>query len=190
MKKYLLVGFILLSGCAYYGPSGLFGGYTETALNEDTYKVSYRGNGYCTRDQAADYLLRRAAELTLNNGYKYFVILAANSDNDASYYNTPATVNVNTSSNVSGNLYGWNSGNNYYGNYYESGNSYSNATIYPSQTVQVNHYADTAIVKMFHKRRPGLLDANLIMQKYVRPMSQKSINKSFMQAVVNDLNKK
>jgi hypothetical protein len=51
------------------------GGYSDTALAPDVYKISFGGNGYTTQERATDFAVLRAAELTLSHGYRYFGII-------------------------------------------------------------------------------------------------------------------
>jgi len=105
----LLLSSILLSGCATtYQSSGYSGGYSETQLDENVFKVAFRGNGYTGRERVADFTLLRSAELTIENGYKYFAVVDANSYTKNSTYTTPTTSNTTAS------VYG--SGNYAYGN--------------------------------------------------------------------------
>jgi len=71
---------IFLTGCATsYGPLGPRGGYSETRLSEDEFLVSFRGNPLLAPEKAREYCLIRCAELTLENGGKYFIIWADSS---------------------------------------------------------------------------------------------------------------
>ena len=56
-------------------PGGLFGGYRDMQLAPDTFRISFVGNGYVSKGRAQDYAMRRAAEITLRHGYRYFVVL-------------------------------------------------------------------------------------------------------------------
>ena len=71
---------LIVAGCATtYGPryeraSGPRDyGYYDTQLDENRYRVQYRASegGY----YAEDYAMRRAAELTLNQGYDWFQVI-------------------------------------------------------------------------------------------------------------------
>lgn len=68
----------LLGACATsaptpYGPAGAGGyGYAETRVESDRYIVTFSGNSSTTAGQAEGYALRRAAELTLQEGYDWF----------------------------------------------------------------------------------------------------------------------
>ena len=72
----------LLSSCTTpYQPNGTGGGYSEIAYNRDTYYVAFHGNQNTSQETMESYLLRRAAELTVNKGYRYFVLI--------NYYSNP-----------------------------------------------------------------------------------------------------
>ena len=93
MKNLILIALVLLlQGCVTaYQKSGFSGGYSETQLDENVFIVSFRGNGYTGRERVADFTLLRSAELALENGYKYFAIINANSYTSHSTYTTPTT---------------------------------------------------------------------------------------------------
>ena len=75
----ILVLPIILSACATtYQPQGLSGGFSETQLDTNVFKVSFRGNGYTHAERAEDLALLRSAELTLKNGLPISQLLIAN----------------------------------------------------------------------------------------------------------------
>ena len=51
------------------------GGYTDRKLADDRYEVTFAGNMLTTRQRVEDYLLFRAAELTLEHGYDWFQVI-------------------------------------------------------------------------------------------------------------------
>lgn len=66
---------LLLGACATpYQKQGLTGGFTETQLSPETYRISFKANTLTSADQVQDFTLLRAAELTLENGHRYFVV--------------------------------------------------------------------------------------------------------------------
>lgn len=72
MKKILItaVSAITLTACMTpYTSDGLLGGYSETQVAENVWKVSFQGNGYTSRERAENMALLRSAELTLQEGY-------------------------------------------------------------------------------------------------------------------------
>jgi hypothetical protein len=54
---------------------GATGGFSELQLSSDVYRVAFRGNGYTSPDRVIDFALLRAAELTLLQGARYFVVV-------------------------------------------------------------------------------------------------------------------
>jgi hypothetical protein len=48
------------------------GGYSETRLNADRWRVTFSGNTLTSRETVERYLLYRAAELTVSQGYDWF----------------------------------------------------------------------------------------------------------------------
>ena len=72
------------SGPTPYQPgAGYQGGYTESRLENDRYRVSFKGNSLTNRETVENYLLFRAAELTLQNGYDTFTIVNRDTDKDS-----------------------------------------------------------------------------------------------------------
>lgn len=85
MTKCLLLGAaalaLALGGCATstpYQPASasnrVSGGYSEVRLAPDRYRVTFSGNTLTSRDKVEGYLLYRAAELTPQQGYDWFLI--------------------------------------------------------------------------------------------------------------------
>lgn len=66
----------LLTGCATaYQPDGVTGGYSDQRLSADTEQVSFRGNRFNSPETLHSYLLRRCADVTIQNGYTYFMLV-------------------------------------------------------------------------------------------------------------------
>jgi len=77
----------LLVGCATgYHPESFSGGFKEYQVSSDSYVIGFSGNGYTSSGTTYEYTLRRAAELTLEKGYKYFIIKKSTSDVRRSSY--------------------------------------------------------------------------------------------------------
>ena len=171
------LSFILssLAGCSTgYHPANLLGrGYSEMALSQDTYVVSFNGNGLTSEGTVQSYLLRRCAELTLNSGYKYFVVITGKTSVDGSIMQTPTTVNVNST----GNYRGFGSGTTTYYGYRSHSNfdvmggssSSTHATINHGTQYQVNRYTSRVVVKMFknNKNLPQALNAKVILSNFI-----------------------
>lgn len=75
LSFFLIILFI--SGCATsYHPENRRGyGFNEKQLSEQSYLVSFRGNSRTSPIEVQHMLLRRCAELTIQKGYSYFLIL-------------------------------------------------------------------------------------------------------------------
>ena len=60
-------------------------GYTDQRLTENRYRVTYAGGNATTREEVEDFLLRRAAEVTLDSGYSHFVFDARDTSAETYY---------------------------------------------------------------------------------------------------------
>lgn len=69
--------------------SGAHGGYSDQQLSPDRYLVRFHGNELTSRDRVEGYLLYRAAELSLQQGYDWFTILDRHTEHDTRTYVTP-----------------------------------------------------------------------------------------------------
>jgi len=82
---------LALTACATatpYQPIKNGVGYAEQRLESNRYKVTFAGNSSTPRQTVENYLLYRAAEVTLQNGYDYFVQADANTDAQTTYSQT------------------------------------------------------------------------------------------------------
>lgn len=103
MKKLsaLIVAVSLLSGCSTgYQKMDHSCGYSDMKLSSNTYLVEYTSNAYTGHSTNIKHALRRAAELTKANGYKYFKV--ANSTDTSSRYTQPVTATTTTMADVFG----------------------------------------------------------------------------------------
>jgi hypothetical protein len=76
-RALMLAAVLALSACATaapYGPAAKPGGpgYSELRIENDRYRVTYRGAP--NEIAASDYALLRAADLTLAQGYDHFIV--------------------------------------------------------------------------------------------------------------------
>jgi hypothetical protein len=80
----------LLAGCVSpYAPYGPFGGYSDTELAPDFYRIVFHGNNHTTRERTEDMTLLRASELTLKEGFAYFAILQQQNGDEGLVLNQP-----------------------------------------------------------------------------------------------------
>lgn len=79
MRKLLVaVLSVVLFGCATpYQPFELFGrgGYQDRQISNDTYQISYYGNGATNLQTLNSLLLYRTAEIASDKGFDYFEVL-------------------------------------------------------------------------------------------------------------------
>jgi len=74
------------SGPTPYQPGAGRGdtGYAESKIENDRYRISFKGNSLTERETVENYLLYRAAELTLQNGFDTFTIVNRDTDKNSS----------------------------------------------------------------------------------------------------------
>lgn len=138
-KLFIIVIVLLFSGCSTsYQSKGFSGGYSEIQLDEDVFKVTFNGNGYTGREKAADFTLLRSAELTLQNGYAYFVIV------DAGRYVTNSTYTTPTTTSTTASTYG--ASNYAYGN--------AQSTTYGGQTYNISKPSSSNVILLL-KEKPA-----------------------------------
>lgn len=65
---------------------GIHGGYSEQQLGNNRFRVRFHGNELTSRERVETYLLYRAAELTLANGYDWFSIAERHTEHDVERY--------------------------------------------------------------------------------------------------------
>ncbi len=78
---------VLLSACATptpYAPAAMTAGYnpgySDQRLEDNRYRITFAGNDETKRETVENYLLYRAAELTLDSGYDWFQIVNRGTD--------------------------------------------------------------------------------------------------------------
>lgn len=70
-----------LTGCATsYQAFGLRGGYKDIQQDADTWRVRVDGNSLCSREMIEQFTSRRCAEITLENGKRYYEVISQNID--------------------------------------------------------------------------------------------------------------
>ncbi|MFZ5747348.1 MAG: CC0125/CC1285 family lipoprotein [Pseudomonadota bacterium] len=89
----LLAGGLALASCATptpYGPATGTGsyrtGYSDEQIEADRFRISFAGNSLTSRETVERYLLFRAAELTVQNGYDYFILTSRDTEKKSETY--------------------------------------------------------------------------------------------------------
>lgn len=83
-----------LAACATstpYGPASGSNpyGFSDQRIEENRYRVVFRGNSSTTREAVETFLLYRAAELTAQSGYDYFVVTEQDTETNKRYSASP-----------------------------------------------------------------------------------------------------
>lgn len=73
----VLLVLLLLSGCTAYHSRGVLGdGYSEENLGHDRWRVTYAVNLLTSRQRIDTLLLFRCAEMTVEKGFSYFLVVS------------------------------------------------------------------------------------------------------------------
>jgi hypothetical protein len=141
MRALIAVFFtVFLSACATtYQPDGFSGGFSETQLDTNVFRVSFRGNGMTRAERAEELALLRSAELTLKNGFTHFVVIYSQSRERHGSYTTP------TQSYTTANATAY--GNSAYGT--------AQTTTYGGQTIHISRPSTTNTIMCF-KGKPDI----------------------------------
>ncbi len=134
---------LFIAGCATtYGPVGFGGGFSDTVLQSDVFRVSFRGNGFTSEERVADFALLRAADLAIYKEYPYFIVVDEKGSSSTGYINTPVYANTQGTYSSYGNT-----------GYYQGKNSYSGG-----HSVPVNKHSASLTIKCFMEKPdfPGI----------------------------------
>lgn len=162
MKNLICIAlFFCLVGCTGYQKMGSgfwYGGYNELKLSNDTYAVEYASDSSTNHSTNFNYALRRAAEITKKNGFKYFIVKSAT---DTSRQFTMPIVK-NTRSNAHGSSFGHYG----YGTYNGFGNAYGTSTTTTSGGGTYTQPGIYIVIKMSKKKVAESYDANIILSNF------------------------
>jgi hypothetical protein len=84
----------MLAGCGQptpYQPARDGYGYSEQQIEDNRYRVAFAGNELTAPDTVQNYLLYRAAELALDEGYDYFTVVDRTVDRSTTYWGAADT---------------------------------------------------------------------------------------------------
>lgn len=126
------------TGCATsYQSGGFTGGYTETQLAPDVFRVVFKGNGYTSPERAQDFSMLRAAELALQTGFTHLAVINERNSTTTHSFTTDGEAKTTGTAQIYGNQV-----------------SYSGHTTYtPGQTVTF-YKPSTGLVVQFFKTKP------------------------------------
>ena len=133
---------VVLFGCATpYQSSSFTGGFTDTQLAPDLFRIAFAGNGRTSRDRVQDFALLRAAELSLANNFRFFAVV------ETADQSRNMTITLPGSAQTSGTITGG------YGNTA----TYSGTTTYtPPQTQNIFNPGVGLLVRAFSEKPEGV----------------------------------
>jgi hypothetical protein len=79
---------LMLGACASstpYMPMNGHYGYSEQRIEDNRYRVVFNGNSATPRETVENFLLYRAAELTIESGYDHFLVIERDVDVERTY---------------------------------------------------------------------------------------------------------
>jgi len=166
---FIIVLTFLVSACASYTEDGIFGGFNEVKLAQDTYRIQAKGNSLTSRNKTNAIAFVRAAELAVENGYDRFVILDYDEWSKTSSFNTPGYATKTT------NFYGSGYTSHYsgYSSTRISGTGYSRTTFDPGQTITTEKPRTDIVVKFIDQNAPQSANA-LLVQEVLSQYGQKA----------------
>src|SRR5258708_6276789 len=104
MKRLSLLIFLALMGCETgYQPQSFTGGYSEFLTAPDEAVITFHGNGYTSVERVSEMTALRCAEVTLKNGYRYFVGTSIADLSSQSSFTTPGYAHTYGSATAFGN---------------------------------------------------------------------------------------
>ena len=90
-KLFLFIIPLIVIGCSTpYQPKGFRGGYTDLNIQDNIFQISFSGNGYIGCQKVQNFALLRSAEVTIENGYRYFIVFGEKNINHQSSFMVPA----------------------------------------------------------------------------------------------------
>ncbi|MGE0652124.1 MAG: hypothetical protein AB7P12_10280 [Alphaproteobacteria bacterium] len=69
-----------------YAPATDGYGYSEQSIEGDRYRVTFSGNSATPRETVENYLLYRAAEVTLERGHQHFIVVKMDTERSTRYH--------------------------------------------------------------------------------------------------------
>ncbi len=154
MKVWLVATAIAMAACATpYQRQGFRGGFSDYPMDADTYVVTFKGNGYTSRERVQMYLHYRCAELTLDTGHDSFIVIDGQNADHTAQWVTPGHATTTTTGSVTS----------YGGTAY--GSAQSQTTYTPPTTTTIVKPGHSVTIRMLNGPRPdGAFDARSVVR--------------------------
>ncbi len=166
MKNIVILSIMLsLVGCATaYQPEGFSGGFSETQINTNAFTVTFMGNGYTGRTKSNDFALLRSAEVSLEHGFKYFIIVDAKQYSQNNIYTTPTTATTNINANTYGSAYNYGNSTSYNANTYGT----ATTTVSGGQTYNISKPRTSNTIVCFTEKPQGFVYSASLLVKSLK----------------------
>ena len=147
-----------LTACATpYQNTGLLGGVSAYRLDETTVQIAARGNGFTDPDTIGRYVMRKAAEETVDDGYDLFIVLSSEDRTRTGSFYTPGSATTTASGSTD-----------YVGNS-AYGNATARTTYLPPQAHRFVKPGEAVTIKMLKGPKPpdappNMFDADEVLK--------------------------
>ncbi|MEQ8935077.1 MAG: hypothetical protein RIE56_04720 [Amphiplicatus sp.] len=168
-NAFAVCALLVLAACATATPyqpaaTGKGYGFSEQKIEENRYRITFRGNSSTTREMVENSLLYRAAELSILNGYDHFIMVENDTEAKTTYSTTTEPAFFGRYA------YGY-PGYYYAFPYYAYGWGWGSP--YDSYTREITRYSAVAFVTMHKGAKPSdnpqAFDAREVMEN-LRPL--------------------
>jgi hypothetical protein len=142
---------LLCVGCATdYHARGASGGYSETQFGENVFQVQFHSNEYTSAERTTDFALLRSADVALQHGSPYFMIVDSANGADTTTITIPPS--ASTTFDATGNTIG----------NYTIASGTATTTYSPGETRTISSKPNTTNTIALYKGRP--VDAGLVYE--------------------------
>ncbi len=150
---------VFLLGCATpYESSGFNGGFSETQISKNMFKVYFEGNSNTKTERASDFIMLRSAELTLREGYKYFSVKNKKEIIEKDSFTTPLKVRATSNSNMQG-ISTFGSG---FGSYSSSSQNSSSVKITGGRTYKFQKPKNSQTITCYKNKPKGVFSYDAV----------------------------
>lgn len=155
MKHLIIIMAVILSSCA----TTYEGGTKSQQIADNIHRVSMRGNAFTDTAKANDFAILKAAEITIDNGHRYFVVTNSQDATRHTTYTAPGSSSSTTNTSLSGSTFG-----NYFSGYASSDTT---TTYTPGQTYNFTKPGVDMMIETFKDKPYGSSFDALQVTKYL-----------------------
>lgn len=143
----------LLVGCATpYQSRGFQGGFDETQISPNTFRIIFAGNPHTSPERVQDMALLRSADIGSQNGFTHFVLTSEKTAVQRNSFALPSTSTTQLSGNNYGNFSGNTSGGVTSGNFDNNFRGTATTTTSPGAVIREERYGAMNMVVYFNSQ--------------------------------------